>query len=62
LLTAKNASSGGTASWETVAEVAENMKITLLACNRKEEVVVIRTAFFRGKMKKHRTGNSRFRG
>jgi len=45
-----------------VVEVAENMKIISLAKKGKQGPVVIKNAFFRGKMKKHRAGNSRCRG
>jgi hypothetical protein len=59
LLTAKNASSRETASRGAVVEVAENMKIILVARRKKEGPVVIKTAFFRGKMKNRGIGNSR---
>ncbi|PYL03136.1 MAG: hypothetical protein DME32_04825 [Verrucomicrobia bacterium] len=59
MLTARNASSGETASSGAVVEVPKNMKIILLAGKRKEGAVVIKTAFFRGKMTKHCAENSR---
>jgi hypothetical protein len=41
-----------------MVEVAKSMKIILLACRRKVQPVLIKTAFFRGKMKKQGVGNS----
>jgi len=60
LLTAKIASSGEAPLRGAVVEVAENMKIISLAYRGKQGPVVIKTAFFRGKMKKHRADRWRY--
>jgi hypothetical protein len=44
-----------------LVEVAENMKIILPTCREKQAPLLIKIAFFRGKMKKHCAGNWRGR-
>jgi hypothetical protein len=61
LLTAKIASSRETPLGGAVVVVAKNMKIISLGWRAKERPIVIKTAFFRGKMKNRRASNSQCR-